>query len=96
VSDDILQMAVDVQDEFDQLLGEIKHGDGEKKGRQRNTACRKKGAPGSGVGFGLAQALDAVADLPLAALLQEVDALEAFEDVAFDDEAGDALEAFVL
>jgi hypothetical protein len=32
----------------------------------------------------------------LAALLQEVDALEALEDVAFNDEAGDALETFVL
>jgi hypothetical protein len=78
------------------LLGKLKHGDGEKKGRQRNTACRKKGAPGSGVGLGLAQTLNAVADLPLAALLQEVDALKAFEDVAFDDETGGALEAFML
>jgi hypothetical protein len=40
--------------------------------------------------------LDAVAGLPLATLPQQVDALEALEDVAFDDETGDALEAFVL
>jgi hypothetical protein len=31
--------------------------------------------------------LDAVAGLPLAALLEESDALEALEDIAFDDDA---------
>jgi hypothetical protein len=53
-------------------------------------------AVGLDVGLGLAEALDAVAGLPLAALFQDVDALEALEDVAFDDEAGGALETFVL
>jgi hypothetical protein len=48
------------------------------------------------VGLGLAETLHAVAGLPLAALLQDIDALEALENVAFHDEAGDALEAFML
>jgi hypothetical protein len=39
------------------------------------------------VGLGLAETLDAVAVLPLAALLEESDALEALEDIAFDDDA---------
>jgi hypothetical protein len=51
---------------------------------------------GSNVRFGLAQTLDAVAGLPLAALLEQINALEAFQDIAFNDEAGDALKAFVL
>jgi hypothetical protein len=48
------------------------------------------------VGLGLAEALDAIAGLPLATFPQDVDSLEALEDVAFDDEAGGALETFVL
>jgi hypothetical protein len=51
---------------------------------------------GSDVGLRLAEAHDAVARLPLAAFPQNLDALEALEDVAFDDEAAGALEAFVL
>jgi hypothetical protein len=50
----------------------------------------------SDVGLGLAQTHHAVAGLPLTALLEDVDALEALQNVAFDDEAGDALETFVL
>ena len=46
--------------------------------------------------LGLLEADDAVAVLPLALLLQEIDALEALENVAFNDEAGNALETFVL
>jgi hypothetical protein len=57
---------------------------------------RNREMRGSNVGLGLAEALHAVADLPLAALLEQIDALEALQDVAFDDEAGGALEAFVL
>jgi hypothetical protein len=56
----------------------------------------EEGGDGSDVGLGLAQTLHTVAGLPLTALFQEVDALEALEDVAFDDEAGSALETFVL
>jgi hypothetical protein len=56
----------------------------------------ERGSKGSDVGLGLAEAVDAVARLPLVALAQDFNALEALEDVAFDDEAGDALEAFVL
>ena len=50
----------------------------------------------SDVGLGLAQTLHAVAGLPLTALFENVDALEALQNVTFDDEAGDALEAFML
>jgi hypothetical protein len=39
------------------------------------------------VGFGLAETLDAVAFLPLAALLEQGNALEALQDIAFDDDA---------
>ncbi len=67
-----------------------------KKKQAAETACQKREPTGSDVGLGLAEALDAIARLPLTALLEEVDALEALEDVAFHDEAGDALEAFVL
>jgi hypothetical protein len=48
------------------------------------------------VGLGLAKAGDALAFLPLAALLENGDAFEAFEDVALHDDTGGALEAFVL
>ena len=69
---------------------------GYKKGRQRKTACRGKGRDGSDVGLGLTETLDAIAGLPLATLLEDIHALKALQDVAFDDEAGGALEAFVL
>ncbi len=52
--------------------------------------------PNSDVRLGLLEANDAVAVLPLATLFQYINALEALEDVAFNDEAGDPLEAFVL
>jgi hypothetical protein len=48
------------------------------------------------VGLGLAQTLDAIAFLPLAALLEERDALEALEDIAFDDETAAGFETVVL
>jgi hypothetical protein len=51
---------------------------------------------GSNVGLGLAQALDAVAGLPLAALFEQIDALEALQNVALNDETVGTLEAFVL
>jgi hypothetical protein len=50
----------------------------------------------SDVGLGLAQALYAVTRLPLIALAEEVNAFETLQDVAFDDETGGALEAFML
>jgi hypothetical protein len=56
----------------------------------------KFGRAGSDVGLGLAQTRHAIAGFPLAALLENGDALEALQDVAFHDEAGDALETFVL
>ncbi len=51
---------------------------------------------GLDVGLGLAETGDAVAFFPLATLFQDGDALEALEDVAFDDDAGGTLEAFML
>jgi hypothetical protein len=52
---------------------------------------------GLNVGFGLAETLDAVAGLPLAALLEQGHALEALEDIAFDDEtAAGGLETGML
>jgi hypothetical protein len=48
------------------------------------------------VGLGLAETEDAVAFLPLAALLEGGHALEALEDVAFDYDAFGTLEAGVL
>ncbi len=49
------------------------------------------------VGLGLAQTLDTIALLPLAALLEQGDAFEALEDIAFDDEAaGHGLETGML
>jgi hypothetical protein len=60
-------------------------------------SCLPKGKRGGlDVGLSLAQALNAIAGLPLTTLLKQVDTLEAFEDVAFDDETGRALETFVL
>jgi hypothetical protein len=45
---------------------------------------------------GLAQADDAVAFFPGSTLLQQLNPLEAFEDVTFDDEAAGTLETLVL
>jgi hypothetical protein len=50
----------------------------------------------SDVGLGLAETLDAIARFPLTALFQQVDTLEALEDVAFDDDSGGTLKTFVL
>jgi hypothetical protein len=50
----------------------------------------------SDVRLGLAETLHAIARLPQAALPKQVDTLEAFQNVAFDDETGGALQAFVL
>jgi hypothetical protein len=67
-----------------------------KKRQAAKTACRKGRKRKSDVGLRLAQALDAVARLPLVTLPEELDALEALQDVAFNDETRGALEAFVL
>jgi hypothetical protein len=66
------------------------------KRQAADTACRKRSSDGSDVRLRLAEPLNAVAGLPLPALLEQIDTLEALQDVAFDDEAGDALETFVL
>jgi hypothetical protein len=67
-----------------------------KKRQAAKTACQKGMRVGSDVGLGLAETLHAIARLPEAAFPEQVDTLEAFQDVAFDDETGGALEAFVL
>jgi hypothetical protein len=60
-------------------------------------SCLPKGESGGlDVGLGLAQTLNAIAGFPLTALLEDIDALEALEDIAFNDDTGGALEAFVL
>jgi hypothetical protein len=48
------------------------------------------------VGLGLAQTLDAIAFLPLAALLEQGHALEALENIAFNDETAAGFETVVL
>ena len=48
------------------------------------------------VGFGLAETLDAITGFPLAALLEDVDALETLQDITFNDEAVGPLETFML
>ena len=50
----------------------------------------------SDVGLRLAEALDSVARIPLAALLEDIDALETLQNVALPDDAARALEALVL
>ena len=67
-----------------------------KKAGSEITACLKIKKSRSDVGLGFAQTLHAITRLPLVALAEDLDALEALEDVAFDDEAGGALETFVL
>jgi hypothetical protein len=67
-----------------------------KKRQAAETACLRKKSVGSDVRLGLAKTLYAVAFFPLAPLLEDVDALEALQDVTFNDEAGDALETLVL
>src|SRR5215203_3893307 len=67
-----------------------------KKRQAAKTACQRGGNVRSNVGLGLAQTLHAIAGLPEAALLEQVDPLEALQDIAFDDETGGALKAFVL
>ena len=69
---------------------------GYKKGRQRKTACQKRRGGELDVRLGLAEALHAVAGFPLATFFQNINALKALQNIAFDDETGGALEAFVL
>ncbi len=79
--------------------GWAKGGDfGQKKGQEgKNPACPKgTEVVGLDVGLGLAEAGHAVAFFPLATLFQDGYALEALEDVAFDDDAGGTLETFML
>jgi hypothetical protein len=69
---------------------------GNKKGRFRVKPAKKGDGWTLGVGGGLAETLNAVAFLPLAALAEKLDALEALEDVAFNDDSLGTLEAAVL
>jgi hypothetical protein len=61
------------------------------------TAClswRKKKK--SGVGLGLAETLHTIALFPLAAFLEQFDALKAFQNVAFLYDTTETLKAFML
>jgi hypothetical protein len=94
-----------VDDEIDELFDKVDHGKAEvwtKVGtkiqkRQAALDCLPSGKrKRSDFRLGLAETGDAVARFPLTALLEQVDAFEALEDVAFNYEAVGALEAFVL
>jgi len=70
---------------------------GNKKGRQSKLPARKENQETySDVWLGLAQTLHAIAALPLSALFEEIDALEALQDVTFNDEAVGPLETLML
>jgi hypothetical protein len=72
---------------------------GAKKAGVENTAClNRKGKmlDGLDVGLGFAETENAITRFPLAALLEEIDALEALQDVALDHDAAGTLETFVL
>jgi hypothetical protein len=56
----------------------------------------RDGPAESNVWLGLAQTGDAIAGLPLTALLEDLKTLETLEYVALNDEARGALETFVL
>jgi hypothetical protein len=64
--------------------------------RSRYLPDSEKFTRGSNLGLGLAQALDAVARFPLAALFEQIDALETLQDVALNDDTAGTLETFVL
>src|ERR1044072_4981669 len=80
------------------MVGGKKRGGGQKQKRQAAENClpMKGKSEGSDVGLGLAETLNTVSRFPLTTLLEQVDPLEALEDVAFNDETGGPLEAFVL
>ena len=67
-----------------------------KKSRQSKNCLLVKEKGCLDVGLGFAKTLNAIAGFPLTALLEKINAFEAFEDVALNDETGGALEAFVL
>jgi hypothetical protein len=75
---------------------EISRLGGNKKGRQWKTACRKRAKFESNLGLGLAETSDAIARFPLTALFEQVDAFEALQNVALNNEARGTLKTFVL
>ena len=70
-------------------------GPGKKKAGSRNCLPKREGRR-SNVGLGLAQTGDALASFPLAAFLEQLDALVAFKDVAFRAGHAGAAQAGVL
>jgi hypothetical protein len=73
--------------------------------RQFNHGTKKAGSgdgrpekkyAGSNVGLGLAEALDAVALFPLAAFLEQFDALKTLQNIAFLYDTTETLKAFML
>ena len=61
-----------------------------------STLCILHSALGSGVGFRLAQPGDPVPFLPLAAFLEDFQALEAFEDIPFSAQGGGGAKTAML
>jgi hypothetical protein len=68
---------------------------GTKKAGSGDSRPKKKYAS-SGVGLGLAETLHAIALFPLAAFLEQFDALKTFQDVAFLYDTTETLKAFML
>ena len=69
---------------------------GTKKAGSGKLPARKNRGSELDVRLGLAEALHAIAGFPLATFFQNINALKALQNIAFDDETGGALEAFVL
>jgi hypothetical protein len=70
---------------------------GQQKGQAIETACPvEKVNVGLDVRLGLAETLHAVASLPEAAFLEQVNPLEALQYVALNDDATGTLETFML
>jgi hypothetical protein len=75
------------------------HKRGEKWATKRQavvTACQKGETGFLDVRLGLAETHHAIAFFPLRTLLEDLDAFETLQDVAFNDETTGTLEAFVL
>ena len=92
-----------MHNKIDEGLREVDHRDGaardqgtKKAGSGKLPAKKNTGGSELDVRLGLAESLHAVAGFPLATFFQNINALKALQNIAFDDETGGALEAFVL
>jgi len=71
-------------------------GRGQKKAGSESCLRKEERPANSDVRLGLAETLNAIAGFPLATFAEDLDALEALQDVTLNNQTGDALEAFVL